>query len=361
MQAFELNFITGYTLYTVLPSVVAAILAYIISIFAFTFLIPTSRDPHNPHPVYIPAELVPPDVAPRSALLDPTGAIFHSSLMGLTLALLVGSSFIPGDRVQVWMVTAAAGIVAVSRDVLSEWKTGPAPTVIDNRGDSEVLELEEIDGRPAERPVIVSLAVCTFTFKTKKRYCTQRRSPTTFPSILRKVTHRFPTTTNTISRLPLNLLPFAGGIFILSHSLTTLGWTSIFASWLAKICLTPAKTVFFIGYLTTFLLCPLCGTNIGATILLVEILRDPNFSEASHVLADSRILQGAIFSTAISSNLGAFSFTFSSSLAGLLWNSILLQKGIKVTAWEFAKWNGLFLPILSTAASAIVLLECYYF
>lgn len=115
------------------------------------------------------------------------------------------------------------------------------------------------------------------------------------------------------------------------------------------------------SYFTALVLCPLCGTNIGATILLVEILRDPNFHRAPHVVADPRILTGAIFSTAMASNLGAFSWTFSSSLAGLLWVSILRQKGIVVKGTEFAKWNCLFLPVLSTVASGVVLFQCYYF
>lgn len=59
------------------------------------------------------------------------------------------------------------------------------------------------------------------------------------------------------------------------------------------------------GYFIALVLCPLCGTNIGATILLVEILRDSNFTGAAQVLADPRILKGAIFSTALASNLGA--------------------------------------------------------
>lgn len=42
------------------------------------------------------------------------------------------------------------------------------------------------------------------------------------------------------------------------------------------------------------LLCPVCGTNIGATILFVEILEDTTFSTSARVLADPRILKAAI-------------------------------------------------------------------
>lgn len=110
-----------------------------------------------------------------------------------------------------------------------------------------------------------------------------------------------------------------------------------------------------------FVLCPLVGTNIGATILFVEILRSPSFTQAPHVVADPLILRGAIYSLALSSNLGAFSWTISASLAGLLWTTILRQKGIKVSQKSFAAFNVPVLLILQTVASAVVLLECYYF
>ncbi|ORY64732.1 hypothetical protein BCR35DRAFT_295125 [Leucosporidium creatinivorum] len=343
--AFELNFLTGYTAYTLLPSVITALVAFPLLLFTFTTLKPPSRDSNDrthPSQAYIPSQLLPPDVNPRSALLDPSGAIFHSALMGVTLAVLVGTSFVSGGKVEVYMVTAPAMAVALVRDVWSERKLpglgkGEAPR------EESGIELDEM-GAVRER---------------RQEENTPERI--TLPSILRRLSKRFPTTSNTISRLPLSLLPFAGGIFVLSRSLTSLGWTAIFAGWLAKICINPAATVFFLGYFIALVLCPLCGTNIGATILLVEILRDSAFQTAPHVLADPRILKGAIFSTALASNLGAFSWTFSSSLAGLLWVSILRQKGIFVKEREFAGWNLLFLPVLSTVASGIVLMECYYF
>ena len=85
------------------------------------------------------------------------------------------------------------------------------------------------------------------------------------------------------------------------------------------------------SYFTCLVLCPVCGTNIGGTILAVEIIRSPTFANSARVVADPRILSGAIYSLAMASNIGALSWTISSSLAGLLWVRILQQKGIKVT------------------------------
>ncbi|KDE03406.1 hypothetical protein MVLG_06122 [Microbotryum lychnidis-dioicae p1A1 Lamole] len=296
--AFELNFLTGYTKNTLLPSVITAVVAYPLLLVTFKTLKVPRKDGTSGVPAYIPAQLTPPDVDPRSALLDPKGAVFHSALMLVTLVVLVGTSFV--KSVEVWMVTAPGGIIALLRDLWTE------------RGSHPLSTPQEPEGINLGR-VIVS------TSRYEPRY--------SLPAFGRAFRRQFPTTATTISRLPLSLLPFAGGIFVLARALTSLGWTSIFALWLAKISINPA------------------------------ILRDPKFSHAPHIVASPKILAGAIFSTALASNLGAFSWTFSSSLAGLLWVSILKQKGIHVKAREFAAWNCLFLPILSTVASAVVLLE----
>ncbi|CEQ41207.1 SPOSA6832_02886, partial [Sporobolomyces salmonicolor] len=334
LQAWELNFLTGFTAYTLLPTVIAALVAFPLLLGIFTFLRPSRAHSNGPGPRYIPSQLLPPDIDPRSALLDPHGAIFHTTLLLVTLATLVGTSFVKDGKVGVWMVTMPAGIIAFLRDIWSERKP-PTPR-------TEEIELSA-PTRPVDPP---------------------RSAPTrrlSLPYLVSKVCKRFPTTTTTISRLPLSLLTFAGGIFVLSRALTSLGWTDIFAGWLAKICINPAATVFFVGYFVAFVLCPLVGTNIGATILFVEILRSSSFTSAPHVAADPLILRGAIYSLALASNLGAFSWTVSASLAGLLWTSILKQKGISVSGKAFAAFNLPVLLVLQSIASAVVLLECYYF
>ncbi|KAG8952758.1 hypothetical protein FRC04_003681 [Tulasnella sp. 424] len=77
------------------------------------------------------------------------------------------------------------------------------------------------------------------------------------------------------------------------------------------------------------------GTNIGATILLARVLQ--HWIDANR--PSSRSAKGAIYALALGSNYGAFSATFSASLAGLLWKQILNQKGIKVAQAQFAYHN----------------------
>ncbi|KAM0746296.1 hypothetical protein T439DRAFT_360610 [Meredithblackwellia eburnea MCA 4105] len=362
--AFELNFLTGYTAWTILPSVITGLVAFPLTFYTYKIFSPPTSDPtvrgKSAHQ-YIPPQLLPPEVDPRSALIDPKGAYFHTGLMGVTLALIVGTSFVPGGKVHVWMVTAAGGIVAVLRDFWSERKPNPTPRLA-----ATTTSVDEFELQPSQTPsTIVSGAGAAVAASTESSppLSSPRGHSTrcSLPSFVAAFVRRFPTTSSTISRLPLSLLPFAGGVFVLSRALTSLGWTSIWAGWLAKISINPAATVFFLQYLITFVLCPIAGTNIGATTIMVQILREPAFLESSNVVADPRILKGAIFSTALASNIGAVSWTFSASLAGLLWVSILGQKGIKVRARDFAAWNLWFLPILSTTAAAVVLMQCYCF
>ncbi|KAM0786511.1 hypothetical protein ACM66B_001969 [Microbotryomycetes sp. NB124-2] len=327
--AFRLNFLTGFTANTIFPTLVTAVAGFALLVLVFTQIEPRAKDSmsNKVGQQYIPTHLLPPDVNPRSALLDPAGALFHSGLMAVTLGLLVGTSFL---HVEVWMITLPAGVVAFLRDLVSEIRRRP--------DQQEEIEMVIPGSTRVDTPARKSL-----------------------PAFVRAFKKRFPTTARTIAHLPFSLVLFAGGIFVLSRAMTTLGWTPIFATWLARICVNPPAAVFFLGYFVAFVMCPLFGTNIGATILAVEILRDTNFVNAPHVVADRRILHGAVFSTAMATNVGAFSWTLSSSLAGLLWVSILQQKGITVTNKDFAKWNMLFLPALSTLSSAAVLLQTYFF
>ncbi|GAA5860932.1 hypothetical protein JCM3774_003192 [Rhodotorula dairenensis] len=370
--AWNLNFLTGFTAYTILPTAAVGIVAYPVLLGMFTFLKPHSpADKDSPvmasRQRYIPEQLLPPDVDPRSALVDPQGAIFHATLLLVTLGTLVGTSFVSG--VEVWMITMPAGILAFLRDIWSERKA-PKPIKKEEAHEAEI-ELEAAGGGVRVKPA-VSTESTTSSAAALAESPTAAASTTSLkdgvegdrryslPSLVRATCDRFPTTTSTISRLPLSLLTFAGGIFVLARGLTETGWTDTFAGWLVKICVNPAATVFFVGYFTALVLCPVCGTNIGGTILAVEIIRSPTFANSARAAADPRILSGAIYSLAMASNIGALSWTISSSLAGLLWVRILQQKGIRVTQVEFARWMVPLMLVLSTVASAIVLVEINY-
>lgn len=371
--SFDLNFLTGFTKWTILPSIIPAILNFPVLLAMFW--------------KQIPQTLVPLQDDPWSKLRDPTGAIFFSVLMVVTVSVLVGTSFVPGHVVEVWMVTAPAGILAFVFDLSNDWWHYKHRQAIQERGlADEAAEMRPIDRtgsrassmrrRPsfASRSSKLDNTYTTATDNTNQPTKTDpspSRSPPnikseasesrTLTSLIRSFNVRFPGTSLTISRLPIPLLPFAICEFILVRGLAQRSWINTFAHGFARACSTPLATVFFFGFVSAAFLCPLAGTNIGATIILVEILRDPAFAQSSNVQSDHRIMLGAIYAVAMGSNIGAFSYTFCGSLAGLLWRGLLRDKGIEISQLKFATVNLLPLLLQTTTAMAVIYGELYWF
>ncbi|KAJ2914963.1 hypothetical protein MD484_g5460, partial [Candolleomyces efflorescens] len=155
------------------------------------------------------------------------------------------------------------------------------------------------------------------------RLCLQRK----------KLAAHFPTFFTALPRLPFGLIPFAFSQFILIEALEHQGWINIFARWLIIASGKQMMPVIWLVGIFGVILCNISGTNIGATILLTKIIRASDFSEST--------ARAAAVSLAVASNIGAVSFTFSASLAGLLWVAILKDKGITIKQWKFAMWNAL--------------------
>jgi len=74
---------------------------------------------------------------------------------------------------------------------------------------------------------------------------------------------------------------------------------------------------------------------------------------------DPKERDAAIYSLAIGSNYGAFTFTICASLAGLLWRDILKQKGIHIRQWQFCKLNLPLIVVSMVASSAVLIGEVY--
>ena len=74
---------------------------------------------------------------------------------------------------------------------------------------------------------------------------------------------------------------------------------------------------------------------------------------------DPKQRDAAIYSLAIASNYGAFTFAVCASLAGLLWRDILKQKGIQVRKWQFCKLNFPLVVVSMVASCAVIIGEMY--
>lgn len=257
--SFGLNFLTGFTKYTVLPSFVAALATLPIMLLLFWNK--------------IPKVITPVILDPRAALTAPWSAVYFSVLLILTIAVLVGTSF--AGNVHVWMVTAPAGILGLAHNIISdlflpappakpaledrEDANPPTPSSASNQPNGEKIDKEEpLPHNPDPKDHSVNMTVA--------------RPPFTMLFMAQALAKRFPRTALTVKRLPIPLLPFAMCQFILVRALLELGWIRVFASGFIRACNTPVQSAFFSTIITACFLCPFAGTNIGATILMVEIL-----------------------------------------------------------------------------------------
>jgi Na+/H+ antiporter NhaD/arsenite permease-like protein len=102
------------------------------------------------------------------------------------------------------------------------------------------------------------------------------------------------------------------------------------------------------------------GTNIGTTILLSRVIQAwQKIHQINGIPLSDRTFWATVYSMALGVNYGAFSTTFSASLAGLLWRDILARKHIHVRSLDFARVN---LPIISIAMAvgcAVLVGEVY--
>ncbi|KAG8931634.1 hypothetical protein FRC01_001031 [Tulasnella sp. 417] len=256
-----------------------------------------SPDVPSEQPDLIPKRIEAQDLPdPSSALVDPTGAKFGTVLLLLTLAALLATSA-AGVHAQVWMITVPAALIMLGRDIWWDiWGGG--------RSDEETVVASPED-----------------SFRTPSRLDNSEielRPVQTEPPSLRRLS-------STRSSMPGDNAPVPPRPFKNNISSTLGTWK------------------------------PFMGTNIGATILLARVLQ--HWIDARQ--PSSRSAKGAIYALALGSNYGAFSATFSASLAGLLWKQILNQKGIKVAQSQFAYQN-LGINLVAMLAGCAVLIAQVY-
>ncbi|KAI6465306.1 hypothetical protein MCOR16_001662 [Pyricularia oryzae] len=174
----------------------------------------------------------------------------------------------------------------------------------------------------------------------------------------------FPTVMAVFAHLPFALIPFAFCMFVLVQGLVSSGWVPVFAygwdHWVTK-----TGTVGAIGGMgfLSVVLCNFSGTNIGTTILLCRVIQawqaihDEGLSRNPAI--KDRDFWATVYSMAIGVNYGAFSTTFSASLAGLLWHDILKRKHIHVRALEFARINLPIIAVSMVVGCAVLVGEVY--
>lgn len=360
--AFSISFIT-YTSRLILPVLVSSLAIYPVLLYLFRKpgLIPRTID------------LSLSDAEVRATLVDKKGAVFGSVLVLVTLGLLVGTSTI---HVPVYYVTVPPAALMLLRDAVYDWThhhTRPDPPRTPEAAASEI----PMQTLPKDAP------------NTPVPSSNLPKSKASLHAILhhykQQLNNRFPTVSTVASRLPVTLVPFAFLMFVLVQSLASKGWVELLArGWAAWVRETGVVgSVFGMGVLscvfcnvslfsrqfsarleTKDVRIKVCGTNIGATILLARVLQ-VHFASLSQSSASdkdpsrTRAGLGAIYALALGSNYGAFTATFSASLAGLLWRDILRQKGIAVRQAQFATVNAPIVILAVTVGCAVLVGEVY--
>ncbi|KAG9027351.1 hypothetical protein FRB95_007838 [Tulasnella sp. JGI-2019a] len=381
--AFQISF-TTYTANVILPSLTSAIL--LLPYLLWTFGSSKNSSKHvaressqpvdgSSHPsALIPLELYTNDLPPaRTALVDKGGAIFGSVLLAVTLATLLATSA-AAVNVQVWSITVPAALIMLLRDIWWDvWGQRPhevqngrkspseeprpeneraTSSAVDTGEPIELRRVEHEDNTQAHTSTGAQSQAQTTPDATSRRQRSHKRSP--FQSLAR-IPQVLPTCHLVMTRLPFFAVLFAFCMFILVQSLGS-AWIAVFATWwTAWADKTGIVGAVFGMYVLTVAGCNFMGTNIGATILLARVLQQWQVDAAP----TNRTVKAAIYALALGSNYGAFSATFSASLAGLLWRNILNQKGIQVRQREFS-WLNIGINVVAMLGGCGVLLAQLY-
>ncbi|PBK90729.1 hypothetical protein ARMGADRAFT_933906 [Armillaria gallica] len=341
----------AFTAYTILPFLGC-------SVFCFAALAFQFRDPRH-----IPRKLASiGHLNVRGVLRDPFGALVGSLILGSCLIVIIVVSFF---KIDVWKISlpfAGAKLIfdfvwdhirlirkrrlsgdksgsiseqsvegADADPMLSELRRAMSATNLDrSRKDNTVPSPESsLDTENTQGPKLEDPQLQLFASQRLHLHATHRR-----------LAAHFPTFFTALPRLPFGLVPFAFSQFILIEALQHQGWIEVFANWLVRASHRSIHSSIWLVGVLGVVLCNCAGTNIGATILLTKVVRAADFPPNS--------TRAAGIALAVASNIGAVSFTFSASLAGLLWTTILGQKDIHIKQRDFAFWN--LLPILVMTA-----------
>ncbi|KAG9312509.1 hypothetical protein JVU11DRAFT_6901 [Chiua virens] len=342
----------AFTAYTILPFLACNIFCFAALVFQFRKYVPRklARTPHQD---------------PRHALLDPVGACVGSFMLGTTLALCLIVSFFGID---VWMISLPFAVAKFSFDLGWDHYRYSCGIPMLGRGDPISVREEDLedDSSSSSGPSARSNIWHMKEPASSRRATTGPALPPSSPgdikappiireylsamAILRaRLDERFPTFITALPLLPFYPILFTLSQFILIEALDHQGWVSIFSQWLVRASNKQVHpTIWLIGVLD-IILCNIAGTNIGATILLTRVVREADLPYDAN--------RAAAIALAVASNIGAVSFTFSASLAGLLWRAILGQKGIHVRQRDFAFWNLLPLLVMTTVGLGVVSAE----
>ncbi|KAF7329845.1 Arsenical pump membrane protein [Mycena kentingensis (nom. inval.)] len=370
-EGFGINF-AAFTLYTILVFLACSVVCYLALAFQF-------RDAKQ-----IPRKMKPIDKFDvRAAIRDPVSAVVGATLLFSCIVVILVLSFFDVD---VWKITLPFAVAKFIFDLTWDYYRFLRPKPLEEKPPSEA-ESQEDTVFNVQRAMTMQSTLgrqSTLATEAEARAAASGsfldRLKARYNSGYAKLALRFPTFFTALPRLPFGLVPFAFSQFILIEALAHQGWIEVFGRWFAIASRGEIHPAIWLMGVLGVVLCNIAGTNIGATILLTKIVHAANLSPNT--------TRAAGVSLALASNIGAVSATFSASLAGLLWKTILKQKQeeiaedekdkleqaqrrkqevpegalefakrLEMTQGMFAKWNTLPLLVMTTVGLGVVSAE----
>jgi len=166
-----------------------------------------------------------------------------------------------------------------------------------------------------------------------------------------------PTAKACIVNCPWAVLPFVFGMFTLVNALNTFGWIDAFSSQIIAVIpenegnsMRAIAISTFLMTTISFVLCMLLS-NQPASILLAQVLIAPSFDKLP-----KWVRTGGMLGVLEGANVGGC-WSIMGALAGILWSTILRNKGIKIGYLQFMKIGFMVMPLVTFVVSLIIWAE----
>ena len=154
---------------------------------------------------------------------------------------------------------------------------------------------------------------------------------------------------NTLRRMPWAIVPFVLSLFVTVEALHVYGVTKDIGRVLNALGAGDSASTALVYGVGSALSANLLN-NIPMTVAFVFVMSG----------LSGRPLLAAILATAVGSNLGA-NMTPLGALAGIMWMSILRQKGCELSFGRFVKYGLLITPLSLSACLAVLAIELHFF
>jgi len=305
----------------------------------------------------------PPVLDPDACLKDRRGVAFHGSVLFLTRLFLGVAENI---SVESWIVTTVAAIVSLGYNLLCwPWTKEPTAkfelldvvhptdpdTVRDSRTDADLLNSKSdpvyiwhspYRGTTGRNTVQINIDTKESEHNSDLIHALMTEEPTIKASIV---------------NCPWPVLPFVYGMFILVNALKDAGWIEVFAQPILDILpgdegssMRAMTKATLLMVTISFGLCSIID-NQPASIILTQVLISPVFDTLP-----ASVRRAGMLGVLEGANVGAC-WSLIGALAGIMWSTILSNKGIVIRFFQFMSVGLKIMPLTTFIIALVIILE----